>query len=56
MKTYRVTIKYKKGEQTDLLSTTVPAISEKEAIEKIISANNLDGKVVSKKAELLKID
>lgn len=53
MKTYRVTIKHKKGEQTNLISTTVPASNERQAIEKIISANGIVG-VLSKKAELLK--
>lgn len=52
MKTYRVTIKHKKGAQTHLISTTVPAASERQAIEKIISANSLVD-VISKKAELL---
>lgn len=52
MKTYRVTIKHKKGEQTNLISTTVPAANERQAIEKIISANSLVD-VISKKAELL---
>lgn len=55
MNTYRVTIKYKQGEQSGVISNTVPAYSEKQAIEKIINANGLDGKVVSKKAELLKL-
>lgn len=52
MKTYRVTIKHKKGKQTDLISTTVPAISERQAIDKVIEANGIV-EVVSKKAELL---
>jgi hypothetical protein len=56
MKDYRVSIKYKSGEQTATISTTVPAYNERQAIEKIVSANSLDGKVVSKKVELLKID
>lgn len=55
MKTYRVTIKYNTGEQSNLISTTVPAITEKEAIDKVKSANSIeDDTVVSKKAELLK--
>lgn len=55
MKTYRVTIKYSTGEQRCTLSTTAPAYNERQAIDKIIDANNLNGKVVSKKAELLKL-
>lgn len=53
MKPHRVTIKYKNGEQTCVLSTTVPAYTEKDAISKIISAHGLDGRVITKKAELL---
>lgn len=52
MKTYRVTIKYSAGEQTNLLSTSVSAANERQAIEKIIAAHSLVN-VVSKKAELL---
>lgn len=52
MKPHRVTIKYKKGEQTHLICTTVPASNERQAIDKIISAHSLVD-VVSKKAELL---
>lgn len=52
MKTYRVTIKHRKGEQTNLLSTIVPASNERQAIEKVIAAHGLDH-VVSRKAELL---
>lgn len=52
MKTYRVTIKHKKGEQTHLISTTVPAANERQAIEKIINARGLVD-VISRKAELL---
>ena len=52
MKTYRVTIKHRKGEQTNLLSTTDPASNERQAIEKIINARGLVD-VISKKAELL---
>lgn len=55
MKPHRVTIKYKNGEQTCTVSTTVPAYNERQAIDKVISANSLTGKVVSKKAELLKL-
>lgn len=54
MKDHRVTIKYKKGEQTCVLSIAVPAISERQAIDKVIEANGLDGRVITKKAELLK--
>lgn len=53
MKPHRVTIKYKKGDQTCTISATVPAYTERQAIDKIINANGLDGKVVSKKVELL---
>lgn len=53
MKNYRVTIKHSAGKQTNLISTVVPANDEKAAIEKVIEANSLDGKVLSKKAELL---
>lgn len=52
MKTYRVTIKHKKGEQTNLISTTVPASNERQAIEMIINARGLVD-VISRKAELL---
>ena len=55
MKPYRVTIKYKTGEQTNLISKTLPAYNEKQAIDKVIESNSLAGKVVSKKAELLKL-
>lgn len=55
MKSYRVTIIYKQGENAATISKTVPAHTERQAIDKIISANGLDGKVVSKRAELLKI-
>lgn len=54
MKDHRVTIKYINGKQTCVLSITVPATTERQAIEKIISAHGLDGRVISKKAELLK--
>lgn len=54
MKPHRVTIKYRNGEQTCVISTTVPAYNESQAIDKIISANGLAGKVVRRKAELLK--
>lgn len=54
MKTYRVTIKHTAGKQTNLISTTVPAVTEKQAIDKIISAHGLDGRVITKRAELLK--
>lgn len=53
MKKYRVTIKHIAGEQTNLISKTVPANDEKQAIESVIKANSIVN-VVSKKAELLK--
>lgn len=53
MKSHRVTIKYKNGEQTCVISKEVPAYNERQAIETVINANSLAGKVVSKKAELL---
>ena len=54
MKNYRVTIKHSAGKQTNWLSTTVPAIDEKKAIEKVKKANSIaDDTVISKKAELL---
>lgn len=56
MKSYRVTIKYKQGDQSGVISTTVPAQDERQAIDKVIEANSLAGKVVSRKVELLKLD
>lgn len=56
MKPHRVTIKYMQGEQTCVISTTVPAYNERQAIDTVISANSLAGKVVRRRAELLKID
>jgi hypothetical protein len=53
MENYRVTIKHSTGNQTNLISTVVPANNEKQAIEKVISANGIV-EVLSKKAELLK--
>lgn len=53
MKSYRVTIGYKQGQQTGVVSKTVPAYNEQQAIEKVIESDKLDGKVVSKKAELI---
>lgn len=53
MKPHRVTIKYRNGEQTCVISTTVPASNESQAIDKIITANGLAGKVVRRRAELL---
>lgn len=53
MKSYRVTIKYRTGEQTGVVSKTMPAYNERQAIEKVIDADKLAGKVVSKKAELI---
>ncbi len=54
MKNYRVTIKHTAGKQTNLISTVVPSITEREAISKVQSANNIaDANVLSKKAELL---
>lgn len=50
MKTYRVTIIH----NATLISTTVPAYTGDQAIDKIIEANSLVGEVVSEKAELLK--
>lgn len=55
MKSYRVTIKYRTGENTGLISKTVPAYNERQAIDQIIAACKLAGKVVSEKAELLKL-
>lgn len=56
MKPHRVTIKYKTGEQTHTLSKVIPAYNERQAIDKIIEANSLAGKVVSKKAEMLNLN
>lgn len=54
MKPHRVTIKYKKGEQTNWISKTVPAITERHAIDLVIKASGIDdANVISKKAELL---
>ena len=53
MKPHRVTIKYKNGEQTCVISKTVPAYNERQAIESVINANRHKGTVVSKKAEML---
>lgn len=53
MKPHRVTIKYMNGEQTCVISTTVPAYNESQAISKIIAANGLSGKVVRRRAELI---
>ena len=54
MKNYRVTIAYQDGEQNGLISTTVPAIGGDKAMDSVIEANGLDGKVIEKKAELIK--
>lgn len=54
MKNYRVTISYQDSEQNGLMSTTVPANNEREAIEKVKKASGFEGKVISEKAELLK--
>lgn len=54
MKPHRVTIKYKQGEQTCVISKEVPACNERQAIDKVIESDKLAGKeVVSKKAELI---
>lgn len=53
MKPHRVTIKYRNGDQTCVISTTVPAYNERQAISKIIEANGLVGKVVRRRAELI---
>jgi hypothetical protein len=52
MKNYRVTIKHKTGEQTGVVSKTIPAYNEKQAIDKVIDAERIT-EVVSKKAELI---
>jgi hypothetical protein len=51
MKTYRVTLTYRRDGHTSSLSTTVPACNDIDAINKVIGAHSLVGQVIAPKAE-----
>lgn len=53
MKHFRVSIKYYTGAQMATISATVPAYNDTHAINLIIEANGLEGKVVANSAQLL---
>jgi hypothetical protein len=52
MKSFRITIRYNiDNEQVGLISVTVPAYNDTQAINKTIDANQLAGKVIAGSAK-----